>query len=268
MSIYLVTGGAGSLGKAVCKKLIEMGHTVRCMDINECALASVSYPLDRFTKVYGDVSDLSRVMKAMRGVDVVIHCAAMKNIDITEINATDCVRTNVIGTQNVAEAAMERGIKHAIYISTDKSVAPVSLYGATKQVGEHIWKAAGRIQNKTKFTILRSGNFFESNGNVFEVWEKQRLAGKPLTITDTEMQRYFIDIDEVAEIILQLDERNFTAIPIMKEYNMLDLFIMRYGERQDFIIIGKRQGEKMREELHYPDERIVEVNNFYYEVLE
>jgi len=201
-------------------------------------------------------------------VDVVIHCAAMKNIDITEINATDCVRTNVIGTQNVAEAAMERGIKHAIFISTDKSVAPVSLYGATKLVSEHIWKAAGRIQNRTKFTCLRSGNFFESNGNVFEVWEKQYAEGKPLTVTDTEMLRYFIDIDEVAEIILQLDVRNFTAIPLMKEYSMMDLLILKYGDEQEFIITGKRQGEKMREELNYPDEKLVEINNFYYEVQE
>jgi UDP-N-acetylglucosamine 4,6-dehydratase len=264
---YLVTGGAGSLGRVLCRKLVERGHNVRCMDINECALASISYPLSKFTKIYGDVSDYSRVMKAIRGVDVVIHCAAMKNIEITETNATDCVRVNVSGTQNIAEAAMERNVRHAIFISSDKAVAPTTLYGATKQVGEHIWKAAGRIQNGTAFSIVRSGNFFESSGNVFEVWDKQKAQGKPLTITDADMARFFIEVEDLADIIIDIDRRNHTIIPIMKEYNIMDLMVLKYGEDQDFIITGLRQGEKMHEELMYSDEKTITVGNCY-EVIE
>lgn len=267
MKTYLITGGAGSLGKVLCEKLISRGHRVRCMDINECELALMNYPKERFTKIYGDVSDYARVMKAIRGVDVVIHCAAMKNIEITEINAPDSIRVNVIGTQNVAEAAMERGIKHAILISSDKSVAPTTLYGATKQVGEHLWKAAGRIQTTTKYTIIRSGNFFESAGNVFEVWEKQKEEDKPLTITDIDMTRYFIEIEDLAEIVIDIELENQIVVPIMKEYNMMNLMLLKYGEEQPFIVTGLRQGEKMHEQLKYPDERVICITNFY-EVVE
>jgi len=267
VSTYLVTGAAGSLGQALCGKLIESGHKVRAMDINEAGLASMRFPKEQFTKIIGDVSDYSRVMKAMRGVNTVIHCAALKNIEITEINAPDCVRVNVIGTQNIAEAALERGISHAIFISSDKSVHPTTLYGATKQVGEHIWKAAGRIQNKTSFTIIRSGNFFTSNGNVFEVWEREYKEGKPLTITDLNMMRFFIEIDDLSDIILDLPTMNQTIIPFMKEYNLMDLLILKYGDEQPFIITGARQGEKMCEQLKYPDEKTISICNFY-EVVE
>jgi FlaA1/EpsC-like NDP-sugar epimerase len=202
-------------------------------------------------------------MKAMRGVDVVIHCAAMKNIEISEINAPDCVRINVNGTLCVAEAAMERGIKHAIMISSDKSVAPTTLYGSTKQVGEHIWKAAGRIQSTTAYTIVRSGNFWESSGNFLEVWERQKAEGKPLTVTDLNMMRYFIDVPDLVEIIINLPVKNQTIIPFMKEYNLLDVLLLKYGEEQDYVITGCRQGDKLREQLRYPDERTTEICNFY-----
>jgi UDP-N-acetylglucosamine 4,6-dehydratase len=233
------------------------------MDTHEAGLAALSFPKDQFTKVFGDVSDYDRVMKAMRGVDTVIHCAAMKNIEISEVNCPDCVRINVIGTQNVAEAALERGIKHAIAISSDKAVFPTTLYGATKQVGEHIWKAAGRIQTKTAFTILRSGNFWESNGNFLETWNKQKTEGKPLTLTDPDMQRFFIEVEDVADIILDLSPINQTVIPIMKEYNILDVLIMQFGDEQEYIVTGLRQGEKLRESLMYPDEKIISVCNAY-----
>ena len=264
---YLITGGSGSLGRVLCSKLIEQGHHVRSMDINEAALAAQNHPKDRFTKIYGDITDYQRVMKALRGVDIVVHCAAMKNIEISEINAPDCVRINVNGTLCVAEACMERGIKHAIFISSDKSVAPTTLYGSTKQVGEHIWKAAGRIQNTTKFSIIRSGNFFESSGNVFSTWERQKAEGKPLTITHTEMMRFFIEIDDLVEIITDLPAENQTIIPIMKEFNILELMLLKYGPEQEYVVTGLRQGEKLRELLRYPDEQTREINNFY-EVVE
>jgi FlaA1/EpsC-like NDP-sugar epimerase len=267
MSVYLVTGGAGSIGRVLCKELINRGHKVRCLDINESALAALSFPKDRFTKIYGDISDYQRVMKAMRGVDVVIHCAALKNIEISEINAPDCIRINVLGTQNVAEACLERQVKHAIMISSDKSVFPTTLYGASKQVGEHIWKAAGRIQNTTKFTIVRSGNFWESNGNVFTTWDRQKEEGKPLTLTHEEMYRYFIEIEDLVNIILDLPPENQTIIPFMKEFNILETLLLKYGEDQEYIVTGLRQGEKLHEQLKYPDEKTVEINNFY-EVVE
>ncbi len=264
---YIVFGGAGSLGSVICRKLIERGHHVRCMDIHESALAAMNFPKERFTKIYGDISDYQRVLKAMRGVDVAIHCAALKNIEISEVNAPDCVRINVNGTMCVAEACLERQVKHAIFISSDKSCFPTTLYGATKQVGEHIWKAAGRIQNTTAFTIVRSGNFWESNGNFLETWKRQKEEGKPLTVTSTEMQRYFIGVEELADIIIDLPAMNETIIPFMKEWNIMEVLYQLYGAEQEFIITGLRQGEKLRESLKYPDEVTKEINNMY-EVVE
>jgi FlaA1/EpsC-like NDP-sugar epimerase len=162
---------------------------------------------------------------------------------------------------------MERGIKHAIMISSDKSVYPTTLYGATKQVGEHIWKAAGRIQNTTKFTIVRSGNFWESNGNVFSTWDRQKEEGKPLTLTHEEMYRYFIEIDDLVNIILDLPLENQTVIPFMKEFNILETLLLKYGEDQEYIVTGLRQGEKLHEQLKYPDEKTVFICNDY-EVVE
>jgi FlaA1/EpsC-like NDP-sugar epimerase len=267
MSVCLVTGAGGSLGTALCKKLIARGDHVRAMDINECALANMNYPPEIFTKIYGDVSSYNRVMKAMRGVDIVYHLAALKNIIITEVNCPDCVRININGTLEIAEACMERGVKHAIFLSSDKACAPSTLYGASKQVGEHIWKASGRIQNTTKFTIVRSGNFFESNGNFWETWAQQKAEGKPITITDTEMRRYFIEVDDLCDILLGLPAMNQTVIPFMKEYFMMELMIQKYGENQEFIITGKRTGEKIREQLKYEDEKTVFICNDY-EVVE
>jgi UDP-N-acetylglucosamine 4,6-dehydratase len=267
MSVFLVTGGAGSLGRVLCHKLIQRGDKVRCLDINECALAEMNYPLDRFTKIYGDISDLERLRMAMDGVDVVIHCAALKNLVITENNPYDCIRINVNGTSNVSKIAIEHKIKHAIFLSSDKSISPTTLYGSTKQAGEHIWKTAGRMQTHTAFTIVRSGNFFVSSGNVFELWKKQKAADKPLTITHVDMERFFIEVEDLADIILDLPMENQTIVPLMKEYNVLSLLLLKYGEEQEYVVIGLRQGEKLREQLRYPNEKTTEINNFY-EVIE
>ena len=267
MAVVLCTGASGSLGKILVDKLIKRGDHVRAMDIHESALAQMAYPPEVFTKIYGDISDYNRVLKAMKGVDIVYHLAALKNIVITEENAPDCVRINVIGTQNVAEAAIERKVKQAIFVSSDKSVEPSTLYGSTKQTGEHLWKAAARIQNTTIFTIVRSGNFFESAGNVFEIWDKCVKEGKPLPITDLEMERYFIEVPDVADILIELpDTEEFNGsvvIPFMKEYNMMDLMLLKYGDDVDFIVTGKRQGEKMKEKLKYDDEKAIYICNQY-----
>jgi UDP-N-acetylglucosamine 4,6-dehydratase len=267
MSTYLVTGGAGSLGKILCDKLIQKGHRVRAMDINEAALASMVYPAEKFTKIYGDISDERRVYKALRGVDVVIHCAAMKNLLVTEWNAEDCVRINILGTQHIAEQSVERKVKQCIFISSDKAVECSNLYGATKLAGEQLWKAQARRQNNTIFTIIRSGNFFESAGNCFEIWDKCIAENKPLPITDTEMERYFIEASDVADIAIDLplnyEMNGAVVIPFMKKYNILTLVLAKYGEETPFIITGKRQGEKITEKLKYDDEQTIFICNAY-----
>jgi len=258
MSTYLVTGGAGSLGREIVDILIKQGHKVRAFDNNEAGLAALSYSDIRFTRVYGDIRDYTRVHYAMRGCDTVIHCAAMKNLDITEGDVPELNRTNITGSENVAKAATECGVDCCILISTDKAVYPSSAYGASKLSAEWVWKWAGKIQDKTRFVIFRSGNFKQSAGNVLEVWDRQNKAGESLTITDPDMERYFIDTRKAAGIVCGVTKwakGGDIVIPKMGLIKILDLLAEQFpccGYR----LIGSRPGEKRMERLMTDDEQV------------
>lgn len=256
---YLITGGAGSLGKEIVDILIKQGHKVRAFDNNEAGLASLSYSDMRFTRVYGDIRDYARVHYAMRGCDTVIHCAAMKNLDITEGDVPELNRTNITGSENVAKAATECGVDCCILISTDKAVYPSSAYGASKLSAEWIWKWAGKIQDKTRFVIFRSGNFKQSAGNVLEVWQRQKDAGESLTITDPDMERYFIDTKKAAEIVCGIPDYSKNGdiiIPKMRLQKIIDL-MREHFPGCPYQTTGIRPGEKMGERLMTEDECIV-----------
>lgn len=257
MTTYLITGGAGSLGREIVQRLTN--NTVRVLDIDEAGLSDLKemYPDTRC--LYGDIRDLSRVTLAMKGVDVCIHTAAMKNINVTEYNVPELIHTNVTGTQNLVLSAIEQGVKHFIFMSSDKAVYPTTSYGTTKLLGENIVKWAGKIQNRTKFTIIRPGNFWKSKGNVFEVWEKQAKDGKPLTLTNWMMMRYFIETEKVANMIIgfagDTQFANTTIIPRMKTYLISEELKKRYPN-SEIKITGIRPGEKFVEKLWIDDEKI------------
>jgi UDP-N-acetylglucosamine 4,6-dehydratase len=263
VTIALVTGGAGSLGRELVDALIKKGISVRCMDMNEAALASMRYDPNVFTRIYGDVRSYARVHYAMRGCDTVIHCAAMKNLDITEGDVPELNHTNITGSENVAKAATECGVDCCIMISTDKAVYPASAYGASKLSAEWIWKWAGKIQDKTRFVIFRSGNFKQSAGNVLEVWQRQKDAGESLTITDPDMERYFIDTRKAAEIVAGIPgwaKGGDIVIPKMRLHKILDLMFEEYPNCS-YRTTGIRSGEKMGERLMTDDEHIVWQND-------
>ena len=257
--IALVTGGAGSLGKELIDVLIKSGHQVRCFDNNESGLASLSYNSRQFTRIYGDVRDPARVHYAMRGCTHVFHLAAMKNLDITEGDVPELNRTNITGSENVAKAATECGVDCCILISTDKAVYPSSAYGASKLSAEWIWKWAGKIQDKTRFVIFRSGNFKQSAGNVLEVWQRQKDAGESLTITDPDMERYFLDTRKAAEIVAGIPDyatNGDIVIPKMRMQKIIDLMFEQFPGCS-YHTTGIRSGEKVSERLMTDDERIV-----------
>jgi UDP-N-acetylglucosamine 4,6-dehydratase len=260
----LITGGAGSLGRTLALYYAGTGHTVRVLDINEGDLAALDHPGVR--KLYGSICSPDRLALAMKGADICIHAAAMKNLDIAEYNVEDLVATNIQGTLNVARAAMDAGVPVSIFISSDKAVEPTTAYGASKQMGERIWLWANRVSKTARFMIFRSGNFEQSKGNVFEVWKRQAAAGGPLTITHPEMKRYFIRIDRAAELIAGMPDQargGDIVIPYMVEQQIGDLARTTFPG-VEIRRTGLRPGEKMAERLMTDDERRVAVDGSYW----
>ncbi len=254
MTVTLVTGGAGSLGRVLVQRLVERGDQVRVLDNHEASLAALTTPGIR--KLYGTVTSPDRVRFAMRGVQTVYHLAAMKNLTIAEYNAEDLVQTNVDGTLNVARAAIDAGVERAIFISSDKAVHPTSAYGATKTMGEFLWKWAGRIQNETRFAILRSGNFKVSSGSVFDIWADQHERRVPLTLTDERMIRYFIDMERVVDILLDIEAKMDAplvcvpkvCIPRMEKV-YIGAMLRDLYPTDPITVTGLRAGERLCEEL-------------------
>ena len=259
MSTILITGAAGSLGRIITKLCVQRGDTVRAYDINEAGLADLKEKNENIRVIYGDITDNGRLEFAMRGVDTVIHTAAMKNIAITEKNPEQTIKTNVQGTLNVAMAAINHNVKKAIFISSDKAVDSVLISVDTKALGEKIWKWAHTIGGGTKFSTIRSGNFWESSGNVFETWARQEANRENITLTDKYMKRYFIKTKEVAELVLDIEQAMSGGeifIPSMMLYHMQRLakeYALRAGTEVE--IIGIREGEKLKEELYTSTER-------------
>jgi UDP-N-acetylglucosamine 4,6-dehydratase len=260
MKTALVTGGAGSLGREIVDILIKRGYKVRAMDISEHGLACLKhYPENLFTIIYGDIRDFTRVHYAMQGCDTVIHTAAMKNLDVTEGDVPELCLTNVNGTVNIAKSAVACGVDCCILISTDKAVYPASAYGASKLLSEWIWRWASRTQMRTRFVTFRSGNFKQSAGNVLEVWDRQAKAGEPLTITDPDMERFFIDTRAAAGLVCDLPDyasNGDIIVPKMPQQKIVDLLAEQFPGCS-YKLIGKRPGEKSAERLMSDDEKVI-----------
>ena len=249
----LVTGGAGSIGSELVKKLLEFPvSAVRVLDINEHALFKLTHSLNdkRIQPLLGDILNKDRVELAVFGSDIIIHTAALKNIEISEYNPIETIETNVNGTVKMIETAIRTKPKKVVNISTDKAVDSSTLYGATKLLGERLISWAGiHLNPPTKFATVRFGNVIETRGNVFEVWDEELKNNLPLSVTHPEMERYFFHIEEAVEFILQclpLVNKGEIFIPKMKSFKIKDL-ATKISKNQK--IIGLRKGEKMEEDL-------------------
>ncbi len=272
MTTYLITG-AGSLGAALITELLKNpDNKIRVLDHSEYALSKIKDTNVR--KLLGSITDKDRIRRAVHGVDAVIHTAALKNLDITEFNTSELIKTNIVGTDNVISASVEAGVKKIMFISSDKSVEPTSIYGASKLVGEHTALNYNQTSYPvSKVSIFRSGNFMSSNGNVFEIWKNQLEFGFPLTITDTKCMRYFINTDLVAKTIINcISEMIGGEIFIPDDIIMPELSIMNlankfaesrgvYKDELSFYFIGLRKGEKLSESLFTVEESTRKVYN-------
>lgn len=249
----VITGGTGSFGRHLAKFMVERPEigTIRIFSRDELKQSEMQKELSSLKLRYfiGDVRDEKRLQSAFYQADVVIHAAAMKQVGACEYNPKEAVKTNIIGTENVISACLDQGVERAIFISTDKSVDPVNLYGATKLVAEKIWLNANNI-GRTKFSFTRWGNVINSRGSVMNVFREQAKTGI-VTVTHKHMTRFLISLDEAVRFLwesLGKMRGGEVFIPELKSAWVKDIAkALAPGAKIQYI--GKRQGEKIHEKL-------------------
>ncbi|WP_052347437.1 SDR family NAD(P)-dependent oxidoreductase [Candidatus Nitrosotenuis chungbukensis] len=248
----LITGGAGSIGSEITRELLRFPvKTIRVFDSDEYSLYRLSKSVDdaRVRFLLGSILDKDRLEVAGQNVDIIIHTAAVKNIEITEFNPLETIDINVIGLMNLIKMAMRNKPKKFLNISTDKAAEATTLYGSTKSLGEKLTTWAGQHVTTTKFATARFGNVMETRGNVFELWREEKERGKPLSITHPDMKRYFFNVNEAANFALScisVMREGEIFVPKMKLYNVIDL---AKKISNNYKIVGKRNGEKIIETL-------------------
>ena len=256
--VILITGGAGSIGSGITKELLKYPiKAIRVLDVNEHSLFILKHEVkdNRLRPLLGSILDQDRVEMASNGADIIIHAAAIKNIEISEFNPIETLEVNTIGTSNMIKAVMRNKPDIFLNISTDKASEPSTLYGTTKQLGERLTSWAGVHITSSRFGTVRFGNVIETRGNVFELWKNQKDNNEPLTITDKNMKRYFFHMNDATAFILKalkICKRGEILVPKMKEQLIKDL-AAKISTNQK--ITGKRQGEKLREQLLSEEEK-------------
>ena len=273
----LITGGAGSIGNGITRRVIEYGaKVVRVFDIDETRLIKLEDELrsKRLRIFIGDIRDKDRLKRAIEGVDIVYHVAALKHVPICEYNPFEATKTNVLGTQNLLEVAIDEEIEKFITISTDKATYPINVLGATKLLAERLTISANLYKGskKTAFACVRFGNVLHSRGSVFPLFEEQIKKGGPVTLTNPNMTRFIMKLSQTVELILKASkiakggEIFILKMPSVRIQDlakvMIEEFASKSGYRPEEIkikITEKRPGEKIFEELMTLDE----VNNAF-----
>jgi UDP-N-acetylglucosamine 4,6-dehydratase/5-epimerase len=256
----LITGGTGSFGKAFVATVLKRYPGVRRLvifsrdELKQYEMAQLfpasQYPQIRF--FIGDVRDAPRVTRALEGIDVVVHAAALKQVPAAEYNPFECIKTNILGAQNVIEACLDAGVQRVVALSTDKAAAPINLYGATKLCSDKLFVAANNIKGARdlRFSVVRYGNVMGSRGSVIPFFQDQRSKGV-LPITDPEMTRFNISLDDGVEMVLWAIERAWGGeilVPKLPSYRITDVATAVAPDcRQS--VVGIRPGEKLHEEM-------------------
>lgn len=256
----LITGGTGSLGKALTKQILEKYPEVKRLvifsrDEQKQYQMALDYPPDKYPHIrffIGNVRDEERLKRAFYGVDYVIHTAAMKHVHIAEYNPDECIKTNVGGAQSVVAASLKTGVKKVVTLSTDKACAPINLYGATKLTSDKLFVAANNIKgsNPIKFSVVRYGNVMGSNGSVIPYFLKKRDEGV-LPITHPEMTRFNISLQEGVDMVMHALENAWGGeifVPKIPSYRIMDL-AKAVGPDCEYKEVGIRPGEKIHEEM-------------------
>lgn len=260
--IVLVTGGTGSFGKKFIKILLSEYHPEKIiiysrdeLKQHEMRVAGYDHPSLRY--FIGDVRDLARLTRAMHGVNIVVHAAALKQVPACEYNPMEAIKTNILGSSNVIDAALDVGVEKVLALSTDKAVNPVNLYGTTKLAAEKLFVqsnayAGGRV---TRFACVRYGNVVGSRGSVIPLFLKQKESGR-LSITDDRMTRFWLTLEQGVRFVIRAVEQmcgGEVFVPKIPSTKILDLAKAIAPEAQ-IEITGIRPGEKLHEVLVHEDE--------------
>ena len=256
----LVTGGTGSLGKALTTHILEKYPQVKRLvifsrDEQKQFQMAQDFPADKFPQLrffIGDVRDEARVKRALKGIDYVIHAAAMKHVPIAEYNPMECVKTNIMGAENIINACLETEVSRVVALSTDKAAAPINLYGATKLASDKLFVAANNITgwNPIKFSVVRYGNVMGSNGSVIPFFLKKKKEGV-LPITDPSMTRFNISLQGGVDMVMHALENAWGGeifVPKIPSYKITDI-AEAIGPECEKPIVGIRPGEKIHEEM-------------------
>lgn len=261
----LITGGTGSLGKAITAHIIEKYPEIKKLiifsrDEQKQFQMAQEYPSDRFAKIrffIGDVRDKERLIRAFKDVDYVIHAAAMKHVHLAEYNPDEVIKTNIGGAQNVIHAALETGVQNVVALSTDKACAPINLYGATKLTSDKLFVAANIIKgwNPIRFSVVRYGNVMGSNGSVIPFFINKKKEGV-LPITDPEMTRFNISLRGGVDMVMHALFNAWGGeifIPKIPSYRILDV-AEAIAPECEHRVVGIRPGEKVHEEMITPSD--------------
>jgi len=257
----LITGGSGSLGSALTKKLLEFDvDTIRVLSRNESKQVEMQskFSDSRLRFLIGDIRDQKRIERALEDVDIVFHAAALKHVPLIEYNPNEAIFTNVIGTQNLVMECAKQNVEKVIGIGTDKAVSPLNTYGATKLLMEKIIITAARqfsySRHNTKFSVVRYGNVAGSSGSVIPLFVNQIRSKQKITITDPQMTRFNITMNQAVDFILSSADMSVGTevfIPKIKAYNIMDLkeALTELLGATEHEFISSRPGEKMHEML-------------------
>lgn len=250
--VVLITGGTGSFGKEYVKCTIGLPKKLIIFSRDELKQHEMQCSFDHPSLRYfiGDVRDLPRLRRAMTGVDIVIHAAALKQIPSCEYNPFETIKTNVLGTQNVAEAAIDCGVKKAVFLSSDKAVDPVNLYGMTKGCAEKLWIQANNYTANTLFSCTRYGNVAGSRGSVIPLFLAQRESGV-LTVTSPSMTRFWMTLREAVGLVAHCIEEmkgGEIFVPRLPSMYIVDLATL-IAPDAEIEYVGIRPGEKVSEAL-------------------
>ncbi|MDI4652866.1 MULTISPECIES: UDP-N-acetylglucosamine 4,6-dehydratase (inverting) [Pseudoalteromonas] len=256
----LITGGTGSFGKKFIETILNRYPDVKKIiiysrDELKQSIIKQKYPHNEYPNLrffIGDVRDRDRLQQACEGVDVIIHAAAIKQVDTAEYNPTECIRTNVDGAENVITAALACGVKDVVALSTDKACAPINLYGATKLASDKLFAAANNIKGSKdiKFSVVRYGNVMGSRGSVIPFFIEKRKEGV-LPITHEEMTRFNISLQDGVNMVMYALEHHLGGeifVPKIPSYKITDI-AQAIAPECETKIVGIRPGEKLHEEM-------------------